>query len=224
MRSRTIATPAVIVIVILVAAGALLVSGWTPTIPADAASAVLARTNLEGPVPSDPGDDIDPETVAMAPVGQACLDRIERSAGWLDLCWEATRSPDADAAKDYYTLRVYGTLSGGGDGVRWWTVRADLLGSPADGVFEGWPDGTIDGPCSQVVVDLPPGGVGPTEERICGRTVGANDAGPWGHTVSWTCVGCVLADHADHGVVLYEWVGVTAGTIPAWEIGADFGG
>jgi hypothetical protein len=142
----------------------------------------------------------------------------------LDLCWDAYRQPDGDPAKDYYQLRVHGTLSGSGTGVRWWTVRATLVGhsgQPADGVFSGWPDGTFEGPCQQAALPLW-SGYATAWDTVCGRTTGTFVA-PWGHQATWVCVGCVAADQSDRTVTLYEEVGVVEGSIPAWDIGADFG-
>lgn len=156
--------------------------------------------------------------------GQNCLDRIVRPAGWLDLCWTIDRVPDLDSNKDYYTLRVHGTVSGAGSGIRWSRVRADLLGVPADGVLEGWPGGTFEGACNSIEVSSPVVSRGASHEEICGRTSGAKVEGTWGHAVNWTCIGCLFADRSERGVVMYEWVGVPQGTTPRWSIGADFGG
>ncbi len=222
-RARwTVAIVAVIAVAGL--AGATVVRGWTPSVPDDSAIPLVARTALQGEIAPDATNDVDPETIARSPSGQECLDRIERPAGYLDLCWEAYRDPhDADALQDYYQLRVHGTFGGeGGTGVRWAVARADLVGEPSNDVFDAWPDGVFDGPCKQVDVSLGPGPV--TPETLCGRTTGTTSTGHWSHTVTWTCVGCLFPDHANRAVTLDEFVAVPAGTIPTWEIFADLGG
>jgi hypothetical protein len=222
MRLRLV-TVLLIVIGILAVTAAVVAAGWTPTVPADAGTVVLARATLSGDALPDPGPDADLEQVPRTPAGQQCLDRISHPTGWMDMCWDAYRTPDGDAAKDYYILRVHGTLSGSGTGVRWSTVRAMLVGKwgqPADGVFWGWPDGTFEGPCGQAQALLRLGVS--AFATICGRTTGTFVSG-WGHQVTWVCVGCLIADHSDREVVLYESIGVAEGTVPAWDIGADFG-
>jgi hypothetical protein len=223
MRLRLV-TIVLVVIAILAVAGSVVASRWTPTVPVGAASMVLARATLSGDVLPDPGPEADLEQVPRTPAGQECLDRISHPAGWLDLCWEAYRTPDGDPAKDYYILRVYGSLSGSGTGVRWSTVRADLVGQwgqPADGVFFGWPDGTFEGPCQEVQLPLWVGFTNGSDD-VCGRTTGAFVSG-WGHQVTWLCVGCMFADRSNRAVIMYEEVAVVEGGVPAWDIGADFG-
>lgn len=190
-------------IAVVAAAALFLAAIWTPNVPVDAASATLAQTSSNA--------------------SNECLDRVERAAGWLDLCWAVVRSADNDPGKDYYTLRVYGTASGSGTGIRWSKVRADLVGQPSDRVFGGWPNGTFDGRCAATVVGGPIPEITAQLAEICGHTVGTEADGKWSQSATWTCVGCVEADHSDHAVILYEWVGVDEGTIPAWSIGADFG-
>lgn len=204
MPLRRIGVVAAMLIVALTAAGAVLASGWTPTIPADAPSAEVGRASARG---------------EMSP---ACLDRIERDTGWLDLCWDVNRQPDEDREKDYYVLRISGTLSGETGGVRWSALRARLVDAPAaDSVFFGWPDGIIDGPCDVHDVSLPAWSR-PSSEEICGRTSG-EFVGPWTYRVTWACVGCVLPERGERPVALYYYVAVPEGMLPGWEIGADFG-
>jgi hypothetical protein len=176
--------------------GVTMWSQWTPTVPADAALQTIARAT---------------------PAGQECLERITNESGWLDLCWEVTQEVDGDPVKDYYALRVYGTASGQtGTGVRWWRVRTNLAADSApvaDGAFQGW-SRSRDGACD-------PAQVADFEIR-CGRTRGEY-FGVWGYQVTWTCVGCVLADQSEHPVVMHFDVGVPQGEAPAFEVGADFG-
>lgn len=198
------------------------VSPWTTTVPEDVALPLVARTVLQGEVAPD-ANNVDPDTIPRSPSGQECLN-IERPAGPLFLCWEAYKDPhDADAVQDYYLLRVYGTFGGAsGTGVRWVVVRAHLVGEPSNDVFEGWPEGVFEGPCTQVDVSLGPGPVMP--ETICGRTTGATRIEDRSQTFTWTCAGCLFPDHADRAVALHEFVAVPAGTTPTWEIFADLGG
>lgn len=221
-RSRS-ALAILVALLVLGAAGAAVASSWAPGIPPKAGSDVLVRTDVEGVPAPDPDPNVDPSTVASDVAGSACLERIERSTGWLDLCWSVWREVrESDQDKDYYVLRVFGTLGAHGTGVRWWTVRSDLVGEPAANVLAGWPDGTIEGDCVALPVDLPLNDAG-SPEFICGRTSGTVDSLTSTQVVSWTCVGCLFADRSDRGVVSYAWVGVDEGEIPAWDIGADFG-
>lgn len=204
MPLKRIAVVTVIVVAGLAAAGIVVASGWTPTVPADAASAVIARTAVDGRTSS------------------GCLDQVERDGGRLDLCWHAYRQQDGDPAKDYYLLRVVGTLHGEDGGVRWSAIRARLVDAPAaDAVFDGWPSDTIDGPCEArpISVSLGPN---PANEEVCGRTSG-EFISAWNYRVTWTCVGCVVPDRSARPVALYFSVAVPEGRVPNWEIGADFG-
>jgi hypothetical protein len=219
MSMRSVVAVLIAVAVVIVA-GTYIASGWTPGVPADAGSVVLARTTLSGDVVPDSSVN----QPALPPAGQDCLPRIERSTGWLDLCWEAYRTQDGDPEKDYYLLNIHGTVSGSGTGIRWWTARATLVGAygqPTDGVHEGWPLGVFEGPCEPHVAPLWIGWTNYTE-TICGRTTGEYVAS-WGYRATWLCVGCVLSDRLDRSVTAYVHVGVPEGTVPAWDVGADFG-
>jgi hypothetical protein len=220
--NRTIAFVAVVVAVTLV--GAVVVSRWSPAIPDDEAIPMVATTALRGAIAPDVTDDIDPGSIPASPAGSECLDAIERPAGPMWLCWQAYRDPhDADPLQDYYRLRVFGTFGGdGGTGVRWASVRADLAGSPSQGVFEAWPSGVYEGTCQEVDVSLGTQPLPP--ETLCGKTTGSASTDGWTQRVTWTCEGCLLPDHADRGFTLHEFVAVPAGTIPTWEIFADLGG
>ena len=79
-----------------------------------------------------------------------------------------------------------------------------------------------DGTCEQIDVSI---GTGPAgTETLCGRTTGSPAIDSRSHRVTWTCVGCLLADHLDRAIALQEFVAVPAGTVPTWEIFADLGG
>ena len=212
-----------IVVVAVVLVGATILSGWTPAVPEDGAIPLTMTTALEGPIAPDVTDEVDPDSIPSSPSGSECTETV-RPAGQLYVCWQAYRDPhDGDPRKDYYHLRVHGTFGGEtGTGVRWATVRAQLDGEPADGVIEVWPEGVTDGTCEQIDVAL---GTGPARtETLCGRTTGTPATDSRSHRVTWTCVGCLLADHLDRAIALQEFVAVPAGTVPTWQIFADVGG
>lgn len=219
-RARRLALMAVL--------GALIVAAvrWIqpPTVPAGAASAALVRTELTGRVSLD-SELGDPATGPASPTGGECLPRLERPAGWLDLCWQAYRySGDADPAKDYYVLRVHGSFQGTGiAGVRWLVVRSRLVGTPIDGVFMGWPEGGYYDGCKSVPVDLVAAAPAATE-TLCDRTTGETREAPYGTDVTWTCAGCLLGTTDAKAIALWNVVAVKTGTVPAWDIYADLGG
>ena len=184
---------------------------------------------LEGDIAADASDGVDPETLPRSPSGTECLETIERPAGPMALCWDAYRDPhDADPLQDFYRLRVHGTFGRErGAGVRWAAIRVRLIGQPSNQTIESWPDGEFDGRCEEVKVSLGPGpdsGAVPVE-TLCARTAGSTTAGrdEWSQRVTWTCVGCLIADHKDRAIALHEWLAVPAGTVPSWEIFADLG-
>jgi hypothetical protein len=223
-----ITASAVVVLVATVVAGVWAVGRLNVAVPADAAATVLAHTVMSGPITPDTTNEDDAEPIARSPIGQGCLDRIERPAGPLDLCWEAYRDPaDGDPKKDYYRLRVYGSFGGEtGTGVRWAVVKARLIGEPMDGAFVTWPGSTYDGPCEAASVGMAAGvSESTTMEELCGRTTAIETpgAGGWSLRVTWTCQTCLFADHDTRAIALYEFVGVPEGTVPAWEISADLG-
>ena len=193
------------VAVVITAIAATAVLALRPSIPDGAASAAITRTVLTG---------------EAAPFGQECLSRIERAGGWVDLCWAVSRlANDADPAKDYYVLRMYGSH----EGLRWLVVRSQIVGIPAGGVYDIWPDGTYTGPCRQEAVSMmiPLGPI--AMEDVCGETKGSLEMSPFGHRLAWTCGGCLLADSLTRAVSLYTVVGVPEGTTPAWDLFADAG-
>lgn len=217
---------ALIALIALIAAalvsGSVLGSSWTASIPADAASVVLSRTTLDQTNSEDPilgPDEPAPETWLVA---TACLDRLQRPAGALDLCWSVTREADADPAKDYYIVRLYGSILGSlGSGTRWAEIRARLVGDVLDGAFQTWPVGVHDGACDEQVVTDGSGEGAP--EEICGRTVATSDYADLSNGVTWFCVGCLIPNHGSVPVTLHQEVGVPQGTVPNWEIFGDLG-
>lgn len=222
---RPITTAGVIVLAVI--GGAVLsvaVLRWSPDVPTSAAGAPLTETVMTGPIAPDVREGTDIALVPRSPAGDACLPRVERSAGFMDVCWRAHRYPaDGDPDKDYYLLEVFSTFGSGVDGSpRWAMLKADLVGSPAGNVFSAWPDGGYDGECQTMAVPLSFVDFG-TEAVLCGH-VEAHDAGSWARDVTWTCRGCLFPDDRDRSLSLYVEVGVTAGTVPVWEIYADFGG
>jgi hypothetical protein len=135
-----------------------------------------------------------------------------------------TRDPnDADKDQDYYSLRMHGTLDGAnGAGLRWAVIAARLVGQPSNQVFETWPDHTFDDPCQQVDVTFFGGGPVPPE-TICGRTKSVVTVADWTQRVSWTCVGCLIAERDARAIALREFIAVAEGTVPTWELFADIG-
>jgi hypothetical protein len=212
-----------VVFVALLVGAAFVASNWTGSVPAGAATTPIARTALEGDVDPDPDPEVQPSVTLLSPSGQECLGRLSNPAGYMDLCWSVWRTPDGDAAKDYYTLRLYGTVGGSGSGIRWWALRADLVGEPGDNVFQGWPSGDFDGACAQQVAPVTSPSGAELFVDLCHRTRGMSNDG-WQHFVQWTCTACLLPDHSDREIALFVEVGVAQGTVPEWDIGADFGG
>jgi len=210
-------------VAVVAIAAATLACGRPPSVPDDGGLSLVERTVLQGEITPDAAEGVDPETLSRTPAGSECLQSIMRPAGRLDLCWGAYRDPhDSDPTQDYYRFRVSGTIFGSvGSGVRWASVLARLVGEPSSDVFMNWPDGVFEGPCDQVEVTL---GVGPVEvEDICGRTTGSAGREPWSYRVTWTCVECLVPDHADRSLALHQWIAVPQGTVPTWEIFADLG-
>ena len=207
-----------IAIVVVVAAALIATSG--PSAPG--LRDPIAKAVPVGPIASDlPSGDVDPAAPPdgpRSPNGQACLDRIDRGSGWVDLCWSVSRDPhDSDPTKDYYLLHLYGTHHG----LRFLAVKSDLVGSPGDGVVSLWPTGTIEGPCETRAVRLS-GYLGEVPDAyVCGRTVGELVEAGWTHTVTWTCEGCLPGDDTDRGFDTYLWIGVPAHTVPTWDLFAD---
>jgi hypothetical protein len=215
---RVIMVRAVVGIAVLVLV-AVVVLRWSPSVPAGAASQPVAVAVLTGAIGPDAGE------APQGPAGQACLARIENTAGYMDLCWEAHRYPfDADPQQDYYVLRVYGTFgSGTGSGPRWAILRANMRSGPPSGAISTWPDGEFDATCEPTLVDIDPSEPG-IYETLCGH-ITAEDPDPGTHVVTWTCEGCLLPSQRDRALSLYETVGVAEGTAPpTWEIFADLGG
>src|SRR5262245_16586472 len=120
MTRREVVVPIGLIVVAVVALG-LVNANRPPAIPTDLAVAPLGRTT------------------ATNGAGQACLPRAMTGDGWADVCWAVTKaSPtvDGSAEQDYWQLRVFGSFQG----VKWLVARADLVGEPNGGGYEGWPD------------------------------------------------------------------------------------
>jgi hypothetical protein len=195
----------------------------TPSVPDEGTWPLVARTVLLGPMTPDATEGVDPDTLALSPAGDDCV-QIDRPAGsWL-LCWQAHRDPhDADPAQDYYRFHIGSSFGHeAGTGARWAGIRVRLVDEPSNGVFTNWPEGVFEGPCKPVDVSV--GGVGPVEqETVCGRTTGSAGRAAWSYRVTWACVSCPLPNDADWSLPLHEWVAVPQGTVPTWEIYADLG-
>ncbi|MGH9888639.1 MAG: hypothetical protein ACREBE_24110, partial [bacterium] len=191
MRGRLVKM-APIGVLIAVLGGIYLIFLAGPAIPANAAQAPIARTEMTGPIAPDMGTEDGAEVPPISPHGGTCLARLERSAGWADVCWEAYRVPqDSDPQKDYYQLRVYGTYQATTAlGIRWFTVRSRLVDPPLGDVYDGWPTGTYDGPCEQQAVNLmmlTSPDLGPV--TVCGHTTSGPGEG-WTWASTWTCGPC----------------------------------
>ena len=217
----------VAVAIALIGAGVAYAAISSPTIPPGAASMRIAiAENLDAAALPDPAADaaFDAGTVPA----NACLDRITRAGGWLDLCWAVIRQMnEVDPAEDYYVLRVWGTLSGNPapSGLRWAVVRAGP--DPASDPFEfraGWPDTTYDGPCQETSTDL---GIFESADQpvtVCGRTTGLDDpSDPESAGVEWTCASCLFPMSTTQEVLVTEAVAVPEGRSPIWDLYADIG-
>ena len=220
--SMRIAVAGVAALAVVLVAG-FLIANRPPAIPEDAATTVVARTHVEGPIaPNVPPGDVDPEAPLQgprSPNGSDCLARVQRDGGWADVCWAVTRNPgDGDPVKDYYDLRIDGSF----EGLRWLLVRADLDGQPGDGAYDTWPDGTIVGDCHQeqvsvgLTVGLPP------MADVCGHATGTMETG-WVQTLTWTCERCLFPDDSTKALSMRGFVGVPAGEVPAWDLYIDGG-
>lgn len=215
---------ATLAIGILVAAAGYLLLFAPPGIPANAATNAIARTEMTGPIAPDMATEDGAEVPATSPVGQACLDRIVRGAGWADVCWAAYREPrDSDPQKDYYLLRIYGSYQGTSPlGIKWLVVKSRLVEPPPSNVFDGWPTGTYDGECQQQPVSLMLPSTSTARETICGHTTSGPGA-EWSWTSTWTCGPCRPFDTTTRSLAVYGVVGVAPGTVPAWDVFVDFG-
>jgi hypothetical protein len=152
--------------------------------------------------------------------GQACLDRIHRDGGWLDLCWSADDyGRQADGSMDYYMLRMYGSHQG----LRWLDLRSQVLGNPGYGLFDAWPVGTYEGDCRQAPVTMLVPLAAVRLDDICGRSEARSDPVNRWSQLTWTCESCLVPDRQTRAVSLYAVVSVPAGTAPSWDLFADGG-
>jgi hypothetical protein len=199
----------------------------SPTIPGGAAAVRIAiGENPDAGALSDPTGDaaFDPTTNSAS----ACLDRIVRPGGWLDLCWQVSRlMNESDPAQDYYLLRVWGTLHGNPapSGLRWAVIRAvlDPASAPINYRLE-WPGPNVyDGGCQDTTADT--GGPFPEEATtVCGRTTGLTSTSQADATgLVWTCAGCFLPMSTDQGVLMTYGTAVPEGGTPIWDVYADIG-
>ena len=99
-------------------------------------------------------------------------------------------------------------------------LRDRLLTPVVDGVSSGQPDGATEG-CPQGDFGLPGLGATGLELPCDGRTVGSADLQT--HTVTWTCVGCLIPANHNRAIGLTEDVKVGEGVTPAWMVYADLG-
>jgi hypothetical protein len=225
-RRFILVTATLAVVLAALPVGGAVAAGWSPTVPDDAGSTLAAQIDVArliapGPTSSKP----DEATFA----GSECLDRDQRPAGWLDLCWSVVRQPDGDPDGDYYRFEAHGTFGSeatdpgqpAGSGIRWIVLRNRLLTSIVDGVASARPDGVVEGCQGGDVGELMLLGARSPELPCDGRIIGRADLQT--HTVTWTCVGCLLPDSGDRAIGLSEDVKVGEGLAPAWMVYADFG-
>jgi hypothetical protein len=218
---------AIVLAIALIGGGVAYATIGSPTIPPAAGSTRIAiAENAAAAGVVDPARDAALD--AATPSASACLDRIARPGGWLDLCWSVSRMMnEADSAEDYYVLRVWGTLSGdpAPAGLRWAVVRARP--DPASSPFEfraGWPDTVYDGACQKATTNLGIFDPADPEVTVCGRTTGLTDAAdPESTGVEWTCAGCLLPMSATQTMLVTEAVAVPEGGSPIWDLYADIG-
>jgi hypothetical protein len=205
--------------IVLVVAAALIATSRSPVAGLkDPIARVAPVGQIDPDAPSGGVESQEPPNGPHSPNGQACLDRITRGAGWVDLCWSVARDPsDADPDKDFYLLHLYGSH----EGLRFLAVKSDLVGSPGDGIVSLWPTGTIEGECAQRDVHLS-GYLGTLPPaNVCGRTVGELEQATWSHTLTWTCVDCAVGQGTTRGFDTFLWIGVPAHTVPTWDLFAD---
>ena len=227
IRRRLFAGLVAILAVAVAAVGFVYVAVSSPVILIGAAPTRLAvASNRATTAVPDPPE---ASAVATAPIhAGACLDRITRGGGWMDLCWSVNRMMnEADAQKDYYVVQVTGTINGNPFplGLRWAAIRARP--DPAGVAFEDvndWPgSAAFDGPCRDTPAELN-GPSGVATVTVCGHTTGSFDAGLHGATgVDWTCAGCLLPLSGTQPIVMSDFVSVPEGKTPIWDIYADIG-
>jgi hypothetical protein len=227
-RRRALRTGAAVAVAIaLIGAGVAYAAVSSPTVPPGAAwTRIAIAENLDAAAVPDPVGDAAVD--AWTPPAAACLERITRPGGWLDLCWSVSRMmEEVDPAKDYYVLRVWGTVSGNPapSGLRWAVVRAHP--DPASDPFEfraGWPDTTYDGPCQDTTTDLGIFDPANPSVTVCGQTTAlADSSDPESTGVEWTCAGCLLPMSTTQEILVTEAVAVPEGRSPIWDLYADIG-
>jgi hypothetical protein len=227
-RSFLAATVALALLPVALAVGGAAVARWRPTVPAEAGSTLVVRVDLSRVAAVTTPAAVSPDEATV--VASDCLDRDQRPAGWLDLCWSVVRQPDADPAGDYYRFEATGTFGAdattagesSGSGIRWLVLRNDLQTPIVDSVSSAEPDGVVDG-CPPDDPALAPA-YGPTAPELpCdGQTVGT--ATLQDHTVTWTCTGCLLdPGRQEQRIGMAEDVKVAEGVLPSWALHADFG-
>jgi hypothetical protein len=226
-RRRLIVGLVALLAVAVVATGFVYVSVSSPTILIGVGPTRLAvLSNAAAAAVPDPPADSSGDAGPI-PAG-GCLDRITRPGGWLDLCWSVKRMMnEIDAQKDYYVLRVIGTLSGNPfpSGLRWAAVRVqpDPASAPVDDLGD-WPGSAVfEGPCRELSAGLN-GAFGDEMVSVCGHTAGYVDPGsPLSTGVDWTCAGCLLPMSTTQAVVMSGVVSVDEGKTPSWDLYADIG-
>jgi hypothetical protein len=224
-RRRSVIGLALVAAIVGAAVVGLDLAVGSPTIPAGAAAAPIAVVTNDSTAAGIPDPD-EAESGRGPLVRRACLDRISRSVGWLDLCWTIGRMTDeVDPAHDDYILRLVGTLHGepAPSGARWAVIRA--WPDPASAPFEivgAWPPTSAqEGRCLEVAMPL--GFFGDETDTICGRTVGEVDQSSQRTGLEWTCAGCLLALSGDQPILLVVRVAVDEGQTPIFDLYGDLG-
>jgi hypothetical protein len=214
-----------VIAVLALAAVVIAGVGWwatTAQVPSDAAASPAATMRLTAEQAAAVAATL-PTTIAAS----ACLPRIQRSVGWLDLCWQIGRVPDGDPLKDYYWGRLTGTMQGKDtfSGLHWAVLRAGPVASSTMEIDDAWPGQSYDGGCGQVPVTGPITMTGVSMAvDACDRTT-VDDSGFATGTVSltWVCTHCLLPVPGSRGIGLAFWVDVPQGVVPAWDLYADIG-
>ena len=201
MTSGRVRLPVLIIgAAVLLGAAVLFLDTVPPPVPASAASTPIARTTGTG-------------------TDNACLDRIHRGEGWIDVCWATVRdTAEADPTKDDYVLKLFATY----EGLRWAVFASDLVGEPGDGAYAMWPNFDVGAECRSLQVDLGMVQNAPIE-TLCGPFKVQRDVGTWTQRLTWTCRSCLFPTRDTDAMSMYDAVGVPSGTVPAWDISVDGG-
>lgn len=218
---RLIRVVAVVALVMVVITGV----AWfatTASVPSGAAASPVATVRVSAEQAAAVAT-----TLTTTIADSACLPRIQRSVGWLDLCWQIGRVPDGDPDKDYYWARLSGTMQGKDTlaGLHWAVLRARPAAGSTMEIDDTWPDQSYDGGCGQVPVTGPMTmtGVSMTVDACDRTTVDDSGFATGSVSLTWVCTHCLLPVSGSRGIGLGLWVDVPQGALPAWDFYADIG-